>query len=310
MRAVVVKEFGGPEALVVIDTPAPEPGPGEVRLTVAAASVSPADVLVRLGAMVQYGSAVPTEQFGIGVDVAGTIDALGEGVRGWSVGDAVIGLQERLDLPLGTQAEHVVLEEWAIAPAPAGMGMAEASTLPLNATTADQALDALDLAHGQWLLVTGAAGGVGAFAVELAVLRGLRVVAQAGADDEGLVRGLGAELFVPRTAVLGPTVRQLVPGGADGALDAAGLGVGAYDAVRHRGAYVNLLNSAPQARRGIRTTNLAYSTDGHRLTALSALAAAGRLTPRVARTYALEEAPQAHEDLAAGGVRGRLVLVP
>ena len=310
MRAVVVRDFGGPRALIVIETPVPRPGPGEVRIKVAAAAVNPADVMVRVGAMVQYGSAVPAEQFGVGVDVAGSIDAVGDGVRGWNVGDAVIGLQERLDLPLGAQAEHMVLEEWAIATAPAGISMAEASTLPLNATTADEALDVLDLARGQWLLVTGAAGGVGSFAVELAVLRGLRVLAQAGTADEELLRGLGAELFVSRDAALGPAVRQLLPGGAHGALDAANLGVAAYDAICHGGTYVNLLNSAPQARRKIRTANLAYHADGPRLAALSALAATGRLTPRVARTFPLQGAPEAHEALAAGRVRGRLVLVP
>lgn len=310
VRAVVVRDFGGPQALVVIDTPVPLPGPGEVRIKVAASAVNPADVMTRVGAMVQYGAAVPAEQFGMGIDVAGTVDAVGEGVHPWSVGDAVVGLQERVDLPLGAQAEHVVLEEWAIAPAPAGKSLVEASTLPLNATTADQALDALDLRRGQWLLVTGAPGGVGSFGVELAVVRGLRVVAQGGAADEDFLRGLGAELFVPRDAALAPTVRRLVPGGVDGVLDAANLGVAAYDAVAHGGAYVNLLNGSPQARRGIRTTDLAYHTDGPRLAELSALAAAGRLTLRVAQTFTLEQAPQAHEALAAGGVRGRLVLVP
>lgn len=310
MRAVVVQTFGGSEALTVIDAPTPQPGPGEVRVKVAAAAVNPADVMVRVGAMVQYGSAVPAQQFGIGIDVAGTIDAVGDGVRTWSVGEAVIGLQERLDLPLGAQAEYMVVEEWAIAPAPAGMSTAEASTLPLNATTADQALDVLGLSRGQWLLITGAAGGVGSFAVELAVMRGLRVVAQASSGDEETLRALGAELFVPRDAALGPAVRQLVPGGAHGTLDAANLGVGAYDATGHGGAYVNLVNGAPQARREIRTTNMAYHTDGPRLAALSALAAAGRLTPRVAQTFPLEQAHAAHEALAAGGVRGRLVLVP
>jgi len=310
MRAVVVKEFGGPEALVIIDTPVPSPGLGEVLIKVGAAAINPADVMVRVGALVQYGAAVPQAQFGVGADVAGVVAALGEGVRAFAVGDTVVGLQERADLPLGAQAEYMVLEEWAVAPAPAGATMAEASTLPLNATTADQALDTLDLAPGQWLLVTGAAGAVGGFAVELAVLRGLRVVAQAGAADEELVRGFGAELFVSRDEPLSATVRQLVPGGVDGALDAANQGVAASDAVRHGGAFVSLLNAAPQARRAMRTHNVAYHSDGARLARLSALAGAGRLSLRVAATYPFEEAAQAHRVLAGGGVRGRLVLVP
>ncbi len=311
MRAVVVKEFGGPEVLAIIDTPAPSPGPGEVLIKVGAAAVNPADVaFVRSGANVRYGAAAPQAQFGVGLDVAGVVEALGEGVRAFAVGDVVVGLQERVDLPLGAQAEYMVLEEWAIAPAPAGATMAEASTLPLNATTADQALDALDLAPGQWLLVTGAAGAVGGFAIELAVMHGLRVVAQAGAADEEVVRGFGAELFVLRDAPLATTVRQIVPGGVDGTLDAANQGVAAFEAVRHGGAFVSLLNAAPQARRATRTYNVAFHSDGARLAKLSALAGAGRLSLRVAATYPLEEVAQAHKALEGGGVRGRLVLIP
>jgi len=294
VRAVVVKQFGGPDALVTVDVPVQAPGPGEVRIRVGAAGINPADVLVRVGVMVQYGSTLPREQYGVGTDVAGTVEEVGEGVRGFAVGDAVIGLQERLDLSVGGYAEQIVLEEWAVAPAPAGASMAEAATLPLNALTADQALDKLALTPGEWLLVTGAAGGVGGLAVELAVGRGIRVIAQAGADDEALA----------------DSVRALVPGGVHGAIDAANQGIAASDAVRHGGAFVSLLNSAPQGRREVRMYNHAYHTDGARLAELSALAGAGRLSLRVAETFPLDDAPKAHEILARGGVRGRLVLVP
>jgi len=310
VRAVVVKQFGGPDALVTVDVPVQAPGPGEVRIRVGAAGINPADVLVRVGVMVQYGSTLPREQYGVGTDVAGTVEEVGEGVRGFAVGDAVIGLQERLDLSVGGYAEQIVLEEWAVAPAPAGASMAEAATLPLNALTADQALDKLALTPGEWLLVTGAAGGVGGLAVELAVGRGIRVIAQAGADDEALVRGFGAEAFVGRDAALADSVRALVPGGVHGAIDAANQGIAASDAVRHGGAFVSLLNSAPQGRREVRMYNHAYHTDGARLAELSALAGAGRLSLRVAETFPLDDAPKAHEILARGGVRGRLVLVP
>ncbi len=310
MRAVVVKEFGGPEALTLIDTPVPVPGPGEVLVRVAAAGVNPTDMMARVGAYVQFGAAVTADQYGAGVDVAGTVESIGDGVFAVSVGDAVIGLQERLDRPLSTYADYVVLEQWELAPAPTGASMAEAATLPLNATTADQALDTLSLGFGQWLLVTGAGGAVGGFAVELARLRGLRVIAQAGANDEQLVARLGAQLFVPRDVPLGPAVRQLIPGGANGVIDAANVGVGAMDAVAHGGAYVSLLNAAPQARRDIRATNMAYHADGARLLKLSAFASAGKLTLRVAKTYPLEQATAAHEHLAQGGLRGRLILEP
>ena len=310
MRAAVVREFGGPEAIEIVDVPTPRPGPGEVLVEVAGASVNFADVMVRTGLNVRYGATTTRARFGLGADVAGTVAALGDGVTGLGVGDAVVGTQERLDRPLGTQAEYVVLEDWELAPAPSGSDLVPLATVGLNATTADQALDALALVPGQWLLVSGAAGGVGLFAVELARLRGLRVIAQAGPADEKLVLEAGAQLFVPRGDDLVSAVRRLVPGGVDGAVDAADLAAGAADAVRHGGAFVSLLNSAPMARRQVRMTNLAWYTDRERLAKLVAYAGAGLISLRVAATYPLERVADAHRALAAGGLRGRIVVVP
>ncbi|WP_041840821.1 NADP-dependent oxidoreductase [Actinoplanes friuliensis] len=310
MRAVVVTKFGGPEVLQVIEVPTPEPGPGEVLVKVAGASVNNADVMVRTGINVQYGATGAREQFGLGTDVAGTVAAVGEGVTKFRAGDAVVRTQERLDRPLGTQAEYVLLEPWELAPAPAGVDLVQLATLGLNATTADQALDTLGLKRGDWLLVTGAAGAVGLYAVELARVRGLRVVAQANADDEPLLRAAGAELFVTRDEDLVPTVRRLVPGGVHGAIDAANLAAGAADAVRHGGAFVSLLNAAPMPRREVTMTNMAWHTDPDRLAKLAAFAGAGLISLRVARTFPLEQVVDAHEALAAGGLRGRIVLVP
>lgn len=310
MRAAVVKKFGGPEVLEIVEAPTPEAGRGEVLVKVAGASVNFADVLVREGLNVRYGAVAQRGQYGLGTDVAGTVAAIGEGVTQFAVGDRVVGTQERLDRDLGTQAEYVLLRNWELAPAPAGTDLVQLATLGLNATTADQALDALALEPGQWLLVTGAAGGVGLYALELARLRNLRVIAQAGAGDEELVCAAGAELFVSRDEDLVPAVLALVPGGVDGAIDAAGLAAGTADAVRHGGAFVSLLNSAPMARRKVRMINLAWHTDGERLAKLAAFAGTGLITLRVAGTFPLEKIAQAHQTLAEGGSRGRIVLVP
>jgi NADPH:quinone reductase-like Zn-dependent oxidoreductase len=312
MRAVVVRSFGGPEVLETIDTPIPEPGPGQVRVRVEAAAVNPVDALVRAGEAVRAGLALPREQFGLGWDVAGTVDAVGAGVTGHRPGDRVIGIEDRLDLPLGGYADHAVLEAANLAPAPAGADAVEAATLPLNGLTASQALDLLALPPGATLLVTGATGGVGGFAVELAAARGLRVVTPAGERDEALVRSLGAWQVVPRGAVLSEAVRALVPGGVDGALDAAVLGIAALDAVRGGGAYTGVAGTAssPAPLRGIRVSTVFVRGDGAQLAGLSALAGAGRLTLRVAGTHPLDRAADAHERLAGGGLRGRLVLLP
>ncbi len=310
MRAAVITAFGGPEVIRVIDVPTPDPGPGEVLVKVVGATVNFADVMVRIGLNVEYGATTAHDQFGLGADVAGTVAAIGEGVTVFAVGDSVIGTQERLDLPLGPQAEYVVLATWELAPAPVGRDLVQAATIGLNATTADQALDALDLVPGQWLLVSGAAGGVGFFAVELARLRGLRVVAQAARADAELLRAAGTEVFISRDDDLVTSARRAVPGGVDGAIDAANLAAGTSDAVRHGGAFVSLLNSAPQARRQVRMTNLAWYTDAERLAKLAAYASTGLISLRVAKTFPLENIPEAHEALAAGGLRGRIVMTP
>jgi NADPH:quinone reductase len=312
MRAVVVRNYGGLEALEAIDVPTPEPGPGQVRIRVEAAAVNPVDAATRQGLMniARPGVIADREYVGIGWDVAGTVDAAGPGVTSLRPGDRVIGLRDRLDQPLGTYAEQVVLDAGDVAPAPEGTDSAAASTLPLNGLTAVQALDLLGLSAGQAVLVTGAAGGLGGFGVELAAMRGLRVIAAAGDDDEKLVRELGATAFVPRSADLAAAVRGLVPGGVDAAFDAAVLGYPALDAVRAGGSFAAFVGPGPVPLRGIRVVPVTIHADGSALAALSALAAAGKLTLRVAGTYPLADAALAQERLDAGGTRGRLVLTP
>ncbi|KAB2349012.1 NADP-dependent oxidoreductase [Actinomadura rudentiformis] len=310
MRAVVARAFGGPDVLEIIDVPVPTPGPGQVRIRVQAATVNPVDAATRAGLLAESGLMAPRDTIGIGWDAAGTIDATGPGVTTFTTGDAVIGLSDRLDVPLGTHADYVVLDADAVAPAPAGIPATHAATLPLNGLTAAQALDLLDLPRGATLLVTGAAGAVGGFTVELAAHRGLRVVAVAGPGDERLVRDLGAEWFVPRTAAdLPAEVRAVVAGGVDAAVDAAVIGPRALEAVRNRGAFVAVVaGAAPVPLRGTRVSNVWITADGAQLAELSALAAGGHLTLRVADTLPLKEAALAHRKLDEGGLRGRLVL--
>ncbi|MEU3412072.1 NADP-dependent oxidoreductase [Streptomyces sp. NPDC006658] len=306
MKAVIIRSFGGPEVLEIAEVPVPEPGTGQVRIRVAAAAVNPVDVQTRSGALTAAGLLPEREVIGIGWDVAGIVEALGPEVVGFQLGDAVIGLSDRLALSLKTQAEYVVLDTDAVAAVPAGTDLMAAATLPLGGLTAAQALDITGAKPGDTLLVTGAAGAVGGYTVQLAALAGVRVVAVAGADDEELVRDLGADFFVPRTADLPAAVRDLVPGGVHAAVDAASVGMPALDAVRGGGSLVSVLGNAPTPLRGIRVGNVWIRADGPRLTKL---AAAG-LRPRVADVLPLDKVTEAHRRLAAGGLRGRLVLVP
>jgi NADPH:quinone reductase-like Zn-dependent oxidoreductase len=309
MKAVIIRGYGGPDVIELADVPVPEPGTGQVRIRVHAAPVHPVDIATRAGRLAEHGLMAASGDVGLGWDLAGIVDALGPGADQFAVGDAVVGMRDLLTAPVGAQAEQVALDTDAVAPAPRDVTPVEASTIPLNSLAADQALDLLALRSGQWLLVTGAAGAVGGFALELAALRGLRTVAVAAPDDEELVRRLGADEFVARTPDLGGAVRRVVPGGVHGALDTGLAGMAALDAVRDKGAFVAVAaGAAPVPLRGTRVHNVWIHTDGPRLAELAALVDAGQLTPRVAATLPLEQVATAHERVAAGGLRGRIVL--
>ncbi|QIS08110.1 NADP-dependent oxidoreductase [Nocardia arthritidis] len=310
MRAVVVRR-PGPEAVAeVVEVPTPEPGRASVRIEVAAATVNPVDLMVRNG-IGGTAFAAPREQWGLGWDVAGVIDAVGADVTEFVVGQPVIGISDRLDVSLAAQADYVVLEAVNVAPAPIGVDPVAAATIPLNGLTALQGLAALGLRPGDSLLVTGAAGAVGGYAVELAAAQGIRVIATASTADESTVRALGATDFIPRDAELPDAARDLVPGGVDAAFDAAALGPQTLAAVRGAGKFVSInVAATPIPLRGTTVTTTLIRADRPQLDRLVTLVDAGRLTLRVAETYPLEEVAVAHKRLQAGGIRGRLVLVP
>ncbi|WP_159922493.1 MULTISPECIES: NADP-dependent oxidoreductase [Nocardia] len=307
MRAVVVRRT---DVVEIVEVPTPQPGPGTIRIAVAAATVNPVDLMVRAG-VGGTPFAAPREQWGIGWDAAGTVDAIGAGVTEFTVGQSVIGISDRLDVSLGAQADYVVLEAGNVAPAPLSVSAVQAATIPLNGLTAIQAVRALDPASTDTLLVTGAAGAVGGFAVELAAARGVRVVASASPADEDTVRALGATDFVPREASLPDAVRTLIPGGVDAALDAAALGPQTLAAVRGGGRFVSIsVPNTPIPLRGIDVRTVLVRADRAQLDDLVARVDAGELTLRIAETLPLTSVADAHRRLAAGGLRGRLVLVP
>ncbi|MFE9478287.1 NADP-dependent oxidoreductase [Streptomyces spororaveus] len=296
MLAAVVTEFGGPEQVALAEVPAPRPEAGQLRVKVTAAGLNPVDGAVRAGV---FGGA--GQRLGLGWDVSGEIDEIGAGVSGWNTGDRVVGLHYGPVKPLGTHAQYVVLDATAVAAAPATVDAVTAAGLPLAGLTAARAVDLLELAPGSSVLITGAAGVVGGFAVQLAARAGLVVTALAGADDEEYVRSLGATGFVRRgEAPAGPV---------DGVLDAAVLGEAALGSVRDGGVYVGLIpNHAPAAERGVRVVEQEVAADGEHLARLVALVDAGALTLRVAETFPLGEAAKAHAHLGTPGVRGRIIL--
>ena len=312
MRAVGITAFGGPEVLHLVELPDPEPGPEEVRIRVHAATVNPTDVTLRSGGRAERLRDVPPPHVP-GMEAAGELELVGTAARtDVRVGERVMAIV----LPLGARgayAERVVVPAESVVRSPAGASDAEAATLPMNGLTARLALDVLALEPGRVLGVTGAAGAVGGYAVQLAKAEGLRVVADAAPADEALVHALGADVVVPRGGGFAAAVRERFPGGVDGLVDAALLDRAGVGAVRDGGAVVTLrgYEGAGAEGRGIAFHPVyvrTYAREHGKLDRLRAQAEEGALTLRVAEVLPAARAAEAHRMLEAGGVRGRIVL--
>src|SRR5512146_54386 len=212
MKAVRFSRFGGPEVLEIVNLPEPHPGPGQVRIAVRAAGVNPIDWKTREGLM---DGELPQA---LGAEAAGVVDELGEGVADVAVGDRVFGLSA----DGAAQAELAVLSYCA--PVPPSLDFADAAALPVATETATRALDQLGVTSGGTLLINGASGSVGCAAVQLAVVRGARVIGTASPANHDYLRSLGAEPVSYGDGLVG-RVRAFAPGGVDVALDVAGSGV-------------------------------------------------------------------------------------
>jgi NADPH:quinone reductase len=309
MRAVGVRTFGGPEVLEVVELPIPEPGPGEVRIRVAAATVNPTDIGLRSG----NSAATLAEKeppYVPGMEAAGTIDAVGSGST-WRVGDEVMAIVLPQRTGRGAQPEFCVVPAASVAKIPSNASLIEAATIPMNGLTVRRALDLLALEPGSTLLVTGAAGAVGSYGVELAKADGLTVIATASADDEESVLGFGATAFLDRADDLVSGIRALYPDGVDAVLDAAVLGAPVLGALRDGGKLAAVRAFGGETERGIEIIQVRVSDYAENQAALDALgrqAESGTLTLRVAETFPPERAAEAQARLSAGGVRGRLLI--
>ncbi|MGW5657808.1 NADP-dependent oxidoreductase [Streptomyces humi] len=309
MKAVGLTEFGGPDVLRVLDLPVPEAGPGEIRIRVHAATVNPFDMLVRRGIAFVSDAEPP---YVPGMDAAGVVEQVGEGTdTDLGVGDHVMAVVV-VSGTHGAYAEHLVVPAESVVRVPAGVTDVEAATLPMNGLTARMALDLLELPAGATVAVTGAAGAVGGYAVQLAKADGFRVIADAAQKDEQLVKDLGADVVLPRGAEFPKLVREEVPDGVDGLVDTAGIAALAVHAVRDGGRVASSVGGVQvPGERGIEARNTfvpQYAREHAKLDRLRRLAEEGRLTLRVAQTLPAEQAAEAHRLLEAGGLRGRLVL--
>jgi NADPH:quinone reductase-like Zn-dependent oxidoreductase len=299
-RAAVVRIPGGPDAIEIIDVPVVEPGPGEVRIRVAAAAVNPVDLGVAAGRFHAMGLINQPERTGLGWDFAGTVDATGPGAD-LVVGTRVAGLVSGFDRDFGTYAEQLVVPASDLAVVPEGLDLVTASTVPLNGLAAAQIVDLLGdaPADGNRLLVTGAAGAVGGYVASLAPDRGWQVTGLARAEDEAFVRSLGANFTTHAER------------GWDAVADGAVLQEEGLALVRDGGAFVGVSPSAvPATERGITVVVVVAHADGPRLADLLARAASGELPARAHAVVPMDDVADAHRAVAKGGVRGRYVLKP
>lgn len=301
MKAIMFDTFGGPDVLHVTDVDRPEPGPGQVRVAVRAAGVNPIDAKIRSGAMQPvFTTKLPKVP---GLDVAGVVDAVGDGVTSPAIGQRVVGWS---DGPIGSYAEYTLASD--LAPMPDKLSFTDAVTLPTAVEAAKRALNLLGVEAGDTLLVSGAAGSVGTIAVQMAIARGATVVGTAGEANQDYIRSLGA---IPTTYGNGlvDRVRALVPG-VDAVLDVAGKGV-LPDAIALRGSTDRILTLADgsaskfgvQFSGGTRsdrsTSDLAEWVDR---------AARGEVVTAIVGPFPLDRAADAQRATESGHSRGKVVL--
>jgi NADPH:quinone reductase-like Zn-dependent oxidoreductase len=306
MRAAQYDRYGGPEVLTEREVPDPEATRGQALVRVRATSLNSIDLTVRAGSIrILTGWSFPK---GTGLDFLGTIDAVGENWTGPAIGTRVWGFKP--NFPNGrtlAAAELYRVKAGWLAPAPDGS--AELGSLPLVGTEALRCLDALDVRIGSTLLIRGAAGGVGAAAVQLAAARGARVTALASGRDLEFVRGLGAETVLDYRDVAPATISSRF----DGVLDVVGTDVFAWHRLlNRRGRYATSANSATAAIiltsvLGPKRVRAIFAMPRREeLDALTDAVNAGSLTPQVGATFSLAQIADAHR--AFGTTRGKVLV--
>ncbi|MER6524272.1 NADP-dependent oxidoreductase [Streptomyces sp. NPDC001508] len=316
MRAVTIEQFGATPKLTT--RPVPEPGPGQVRITVEAASVNPLDAAIASGSL----SALGAYRFPLtlGMDGAGTVTATGDGVTEFAIGDRVFGQFWGRPLQFGTFAEVAVVQAapalGALAAVPDGLHSHVAAAMPTSGMTALGAIDHLRVPDHGTLLVLGATGGVGTYAVQIAAAQGIRVIATASARLADGIRKLGAaDIAVRGEEPVDQVLRRLAPDGVDAILDAVGdrtANARVAGAVRDGGALFSTafgLDEHLLAQQRIRTANYRLDRKPERLAGLADLVTAGTVQPVIGSLLPLTEAPRALAgDITPSGLRGKTVL--
>jgi NADPH:quinone reductase len=314
-RAAVINAYGNPDQLVPADVPLTAPTQTQVLVDVAAVTVNPVDLTTRAGVSIPEKDA--RFPMVLGWDMAGTVLATGAAVTGLQAGDRVAAMVFQPVDQHGTYAKYVNLDATLLAKVPGELTLQKAATVPLAGLTASQLLDEARAGGARSLLLTGPLGAVGRHVVALAAQAGLEVIGAAALERAGDLRALGAALTVGRSDFT-HVVRDRYPSGVDAAIDLVG-GTTAHEAfglVRDGGRYVTAVppyvdpSGRFESERDINLHVLTVHPDTDRLRELLALAFQGVLSTAVEFTYPLGNAAEAHRRQVAGGLKGRVVLVP
>jgi NADPH:quinone reductase-like Zn-dependent oxidoreductase len=303
MKAVRIHRFGGPEAVVIEDVPVPTPGEQEVLVRVAAAGVAPWDALIREG----LSKVSPQPPLTLGSDLSGVVEAVGKGVSGFVAGDQIYGVTNPQFC--GAQAEYAVAAAGMIAHKPSLLDFAEAASAPVIAVTAWQMLfEYAQAKPGETVMILGAAGNVGAYAVQLAVDAGVRVVAVARAKDQPLLHSLGAQRIVDSTAA---QFEKDLPR-VDTILDCVGGSIleRCLPSLKPGGKLVTVVSTQPLPQRADVQPIFFYAeVTAARLRTLTTLFEERRIAPRVGSILPLDHARTAHQMLAGAPRKpGKIVL--
>ncbi|MBO1030583.1 NADP-dependent oxidoreductase [Tessaracoccus sp. SD287] len=303
MKAITYSTYGGPEVLSLTEVPAPKVGPAEIRIAVHSASVNPVDWKIVAGYLdslleVSF-PAIP------GWDVSGVVEAVGLDVTEFAVGDEVIAYGRKDWVHGGSFAEQITVPVRTAAHKPASLGWDEAASLPLAGLSAYQTLKRLGVSRGETVLVHAAAGGVGAFAVQIAKAWGARVIGTASPRNHDYLREIGAEP-VSYGAGLVAQVRDLVPDGVDVVVDyVGGAEADTMAVLAPGGRHGSIVDDSVEELGGL---YMWVRPDAADLAALAALAESGEVKVTVSQTFPLDRAADAFRASMEGHGRGKIVV--
>jgi len=306
MKAIVFYEYGGPEVLKYEDVPRPKPKEDQILARVIAAGVNPVDGMIRSGMFAKdEKTAFPRI---LGADIAGVVEKTGSKITKFKAGDAVyayISLDNE-----GGYAEYALATENEASPKPKSLDYVEAAAVPVVALTAWQALiDTAKLSAGETVLIHGGSGGVGTFAIQIAKGRGAKVIATASTANQDLLKQLGADVAIDYTKTKFEDIAKDV----DVVLDSVGKDTLArsYGVMKKGGFIVSLVarpDQAELAKRGLRGASLSAEPNSNELAEIGNLIDEKKIRVIVSQTFPLSEARKAHEQVATGHTRGKIVL--